>query len=410
MSNISREAILKLHSGIRMRGNTLEVHTRKKMIVDGNQVKDSAYDTIKLNDTSDTSFKKALAEAIKLKEKHNEALVPANYHSRKQGKKSITKGTLKECLDMTFKKQWENGNNVTNIKIYIRDILNYFPPTITLAEMQTDAHYNGFVNYMKKTIEERPTNNLATFNNRTTNHRLSVLRETFREAISKRMLEQSKLLNPDVRVRDMGWSNLHVIESKSKKPISREDEARIMELAYANNDEEHADAMQFLINGLGARLQFEFFDPQYNIDCIDYKHKTINFFRHKTQQWSGDLPLNNTAYNIAVKYRETAIAHKSRKLFPNVTVRSMRTFFEKYGKLLEIKNFTPYATKHTFITRLCETKTPVKVISKLAGISIETVIKYYAQETPQALREAVNSINDSNIVSLIGHNSKGLIK
>ena len=88
----------------------------------------------------------------------------------------------------------------------------------------------------------------------------------------------------------------------------------------------------------------------------------------------------------------------------------MRTFFEKYGKLLEIKNFTPYATKHTFITRLCETKTPVKVISKLAGISIETVLKYYAQETPQALREAVNSINDSNIVSFIGHNSKELIK
>ena len=120
--------------------------------------------------------------------------------------------------------------------------------------------------------------------------------------------------------------------------------------------------------------------------------------------------MNDTAYRICVKYRETAIAHKSRKLFPNVTVRSMRTFFEKYGKLLEIKDFTPYATKHTFITRLCETKTPVKVISKLAGISIETVLKYYAQETPEALREAVNSINDSNVITLMGHNSKGLIK
>ena len=56
--------------------------------------------------------------------------------------------------------------------------------------------------------------------------------------------------------------------------------------------------------------------------------------------------------------------------------------------------------------RLCETKTPVKVISKLAGISIETVLKYYAQETPEALREAVNSINDSNVVSMMGHNSR----
>lgn len=406
----SREAILKLHSGIYLRGETLAVHTRKKMIVDGKQVKDSEYDTILIKDTSDTSFKKALAEAIKLKEKHNETLVPANYHSRKNGKKTISKGTLSQCLQMTFDKQWENGNNVANIKIYMRDILNYFSPDITLEDMQTPEHYNGFVKYMQKTIEERPSNNLATFNNRSTNHRLSVLRETFREAIARRLMEQSKLLNPDLRVKDMGWSNLHVIESKSKKPISREDEAKVMDLAYANDDEEHADAMQYLINGLGARLQFEFHDDKFNIDCIDYKNKTINFFRHKTQQWSGDLPLNDTAYRICVKYRETAIAHKSRKLFPNVTVRSMRTFFEKYGKLLEIKDFTPYATKHTFITRLCETKTPVKVISKLAGISIETVLKYYAQETPEALREAVNSINDSNVITLMGHNSKGLIK
>lgn len=406
----SREAILKLHSGIYLRGETLAVHTRKKMIVDGKQVKDSEYDTILIKDTSDTSFKKALAEAIKLKEKHNEALVPANYHSRKNGKKTISKGTLSQCLQMTFDKQWEMGKNVANIKIYMRDILNYFSPDITLEDMQTPEHYNGFVKYMQKTIEERPSNNLSTYNTRSTNHRLSVLREVFREAIARRLMEQSKLLNPDLRVKSMGWDNLHVIESKSKKPISREDEARVMELAYANDDEEHADAMQYLINGLGARLQFEFHDDKFNIDCIDYKNKTINFFRHKTQQWSGDLPLNDIAYRICVKYRETAIAHKSRKLFPNVTVRSMRTFFEKYGKLLEIKDFTPYATKHTFITRLCETKTPVKVISKLAGISIETVLKYYAQETPEALREAVNSINDSNVIPLMGHNSKGLIK
>ena len=134
----SREAILKLHAGIYLRGETLAVHTRKKMIVDGEQVKDSAYDTILIKDTSDTSFKKALAEAIKLKETHNSTLVPANYHSRKNGKKSITKGTLKECLEMSFTKQWEGKGNETNIKIYIRDILNYFSTDITLEDMQTD--------------------------------------------------------------------------------------------------------------------------------------------------------------------------------------------------------------------------------------------------------------------------------
>ena len=58
----SREAILKLHSGIYLRGETLAVHTRKKMIVDGKQVTDSAYNTIKIADSSDMSFKKSLVE------------------------------------------------------------------------------------------------------------------------------------------------------------------------------------------------------------------------------------------------------------------------------------------------------------------------------------------------------------
>ena len=71
----SRQAILKLHAGIRLRGdNLLEVHTRKKMIVDGKQVTDSAYNTIKIADTSDMSFKKSLVEAIEVKAKHLEQL------------------------------------------------------------------------------------------------------------------------------------------------------------------------------------------------------------------------------------------------------------------------------------------------------------------------------------------------
>ena len=87
----SRQAILKLHAGIRLRGdNLLEVHTRKKMIVDGKQVTDSAYNTIKIADTSDMSFKKSLVEAIEVKAKHLEQLTSANYHSRKNGKKVIT--------------------------------------------------------------------------------------------------------------------------------------------------------------------------------------------------------------------------------------------------------------------------------------------------------------------------------
>jgi len=385
----SREAILKLHSGIYLRGETLAVHTRKKMIVDGEKVKDSEYDTILIKDTSDTSFKKALAEAIKLKEKHNEALVPANYHSRKNGKKTISKGTLSQCLQMTFDKQWESGKNVANIKIYMRDILNYFSPDITLEDMQTPEHYNGFVKFMQKTIEERPSNNLSTYNTRSTNHRLSVLREVFREAIARRLMEQSKLLNPDLRVKSMGWDNLKVIESKSKTIISREDEAKVMEFAYLNNDEEHADAFQFLINGLGMRLQFEF--HKFTVDDINYRNKTINFFRHKVDKYSGELPLNDVAYNICVKYRETAFAREDKKLF-------------------QIKDFTPYCTKHTFITRLCENQTPMNDICRLAGITHDTVLKYYAQTTPESLRKAVNSINDSNVISLMGHNSKGLIK
>ena len=71
-------------------------------------------------------------------------------------------------------------------------------------------------------------------------------------------------------------------------------------------------------------------------------------------------------------------------------------------------NVTPYCTKHTFITRLAENKTPPKTISKLAGVSVDTAMKYYNQVTDEGMEEAMTAlaVNSSKVVTMFGHNRK----
>ena len=67
-----------------------------------------------------------------------------------------------------------------------------------------------------------------------------------------------------------------------------------------------------------------------------------------------------------------------------MTKRKLRTLFGRYTKRLGLvgtNKITPYCTKHTFITRLAENKTPVKTISVLAGVTVETALGYYNRVT-----------------------------
>jgi len=74
--------------------------------------------------------------------------------------------------------------------------------------------------------------------------------------------------------------------------------------------------------------------------------------------------------------------------------------------------FTPYITRHTFMTKLGKNKEVPAVIANLAGVTIETAQKYYTHSNDEMQVSAIANLNgnDEDENSLIGHNSKGLIK
>ena len=87
------------------------------------------------------------------------------------------------------------------------------------------------------------------------------------------------------------------------------------------------------------------------------------------------------------------------------------------------QNFTPYTTRHTFITRLAEANVNPKVTMELAGHSvIETTLTYYTKSSSKILSNAIIALqngrkkvvddnNDSiDNNSMIGHNSRKALK
>ena len=356
-----------LPQGIRLRSDTsLAVQTRKRV----NGVVLSEYATIEIKYCKDDTmtdrqlaFNDALSQAIHVKEKQIAEMGTKGYN-----------GTLKKRV-----------KGVGTLK---------------------DVH-DGFCNFVEKRILERPKNNLQTFNTRSLNHRLSVLRCIFEHAISTNVLQRSDMLNPNPSISSMGWSNKETLESKSKDIISHQVEKEVIEDAIAMGDQEFVDAFQFLINGFGMRISEEF--CKLTVDSINFRENTINFYRNKTKKWSKSLPLNDTQIEIVNRYKESAFARADKKLFPNMTVYRLRERFDYYGKRLRLNNFTPYCTKHTYITRLAQVGTPVKTLVALAGISIGTAQKHYEQATDETMKDAMSKINQpSNISTMVGHNSKVL--
>ena len=397
---------MEIPKGIYRRGDSLQVLTRKRIKGEKKPLSISA--SVQIDEYN--SLDEAIVEAKKLKKLQKETISTNGFNNTLK-KKVRTVGILGEVIQDVLKEK-EPLASYTNHKIYAKDILEYFPRDIRLDDMQTQQHYKNFKIKMQDLILARPRNNLGSYNTRSLNKRLGFLRDIFKHALTNRLLSADKLLDssPDAIARHMGWKNEAVIETKQKNIITPQDEQDIVDEATFDGEQEFVDAFRWLLNGYGMRIEFEF--QKLTIDLIKFPRGkdtkcTINFFRNKTKKWSGDLPMNEVTKEIALRYRSVAFARADKKLFPNMTKRRLRTLFERYSKRLQL-DVTPYCTKHTFITRLAENKNPIKTISKLAGISQDTALKYYNQVTDEGMEEAMQSLeNDSSkVVSMFGHNRK----
>ena len=271
-------------------------------------------------------------------------------------KKLKAVGTLKATYDTLFLERWghsKTGNDI-NISQYAADVFSYFPSDIRLDAMQTHDYYKGFVKHCEKAITNRKANHMATVSTKTINKRLGLLRDIFRYGIAHGLLDQSKLLNPDLRITNMGWENLPITTIKKKMALTAEEERRGSDKAKEMGEHDFCDALVWL-NDTGMRQRSEFL--KFTIDNVDFKRNFVNFFRPKTNVWT-KVFLTPRAKEIALRLKDRANLREDKRVFGHFTGRSMRTLFDKYRKLCKIPDFTPYVTRHTFMTKLGKNKTP----------------------------------------------------
>jgi integrase len=399
-----------LPKGIRFRGsNALQVQSNKTTWIDGKKKVSREFTTvpIKIDNSKDyqSAFQHAMQEAMKVKMRQD-AYVASSGYGKEKVRKAFGVWTIKQAYEALFEKQWSGQKQEKNIKIYAMDLFNFFPEDTRLDDLQTEENYNGFVEFVRKQIEERPKNNLSSVSNKSINHRLMLIREICRYAIKQGMLDQSKLLNPDARKKDMGWENLPEAPSKRKRPLTEEEIQAVYDEATFEGQTEFADAFLWLVD-TGMRHQTEF--HKFTIKNVNFKDGTICFFREKTGHWSVNIPLTERCLEIAKARKELAFKRggKDGKLF-ELSNHKCRSLFDRYKKKCQLpENFTPYATRHTFITRLVEEGNPANVVMDLAGHKcIETTLSFYAQSTNKSLNNAIKSISKpKKNVSMIGHNS-----
>ena len=304
---------------------------------------------------------------------------------------------------------YDNDYKEKGVKIYSKDMFAFFPRSIRMDDMQTHEYYDDFITFMEKRILERPANNHGTFKTSSTNRRLGVIRVCIAYAIEYGLLDAKKVLNTNPNVRNFGWKNLSVVQTKDKNVLSKDDETRVIAKINELGDEEFADEYAWLID-VGMRYETEFM--KFTIKNIDYRAGTISFFREKTGNWTNNLPLSKRALEIAKRYRSVAMLRTDQRLFADLSKAKLRSLFDRFGELCEIKDHSPYITRRTFCTRLGEKSVHPAIIMDMAGHKcIETSGKYYIESTDVAKKNAMKAVHEDDFgfedeTSMMGHNSK----
>ena len=131
------------------------------------------------------------------------------------------------------------------------------------------------------------------------------------------------------------------------------------------------------------------------------------------------MPLTKRCQEIAKRQLKAAKARSDRKVFPS-SASSRKCNWDKYIRMCNFnQKFTPYTTRHTFITRLAEANVNPKTAMELAGHSvIETTLTYYTKASSKLLNNAIlaleNDRKDDSIEAevnpMMGHNSRKALK
>ena len=343
-------------------------------------------------------------------------------------------GTLGGVFQMMFMREWGQctEKQQDQVKSFYKDLEEFFTAEKKLSEFTiedidgyenqaTGELENGFKQWVAQKIIERPKNMTGTVSHNSINKRLGVLRSIQKYALSKRLLGNDQLINPDKRVKNMGIVDLPRGESKRKPALTYSEQETFLAVVAKCGVQDDWDMWAWAFD-TGMRHDGEL--DNFKIDDVDFGRKTITFWRTKTNGWSVEMPLTGRCQDILKRQRSKAQLRDDRKVFPS-TAGSRTSNWKKYIAMCNFaKHFTPYTTRHTYITRLAEADVNPKVTMELAGHScIETTLTNYTKSSSKILSNAIlkleqsrdaetndSIVNENEANSLIGHNSKRALK
>lgn len=409
----------RLPSGIRLhndKANTIIVDVSKQVQKDGKKKLLRISKTIKLgisesddDVTAKSLFEKALNEAVMLKLSMQKQIVSKGYIRTYEQKKVgvATIGGIWENYYLEEANSKTEGHN-KNIVIYYNDVVEFFTSDKKLNSF-TYEELDSFRKWLKDKILARTTNIRGTASSSSINKRLGVIRELVRLAIKHRLMNYTECLNPNPSIKNLGFEDLPRGMSTHKPVMSLKEQEKFIDTIEQSGDEVFADMITWAFH-TGMRHSTEL--NRFTIHNINFVNNKIIFWRPKTNSMSVMFPLSKRCMEIARKYREVALAREDGKLFP-FGKSFIRTRWARAIKQCGLStNYTPYCTRHTFVTRLVEEGNSDRVVADLAGHTcMETTSKYYKTSTNKLLDNAVLSLDNARDEyldsknSMIGHNS-----
>ena len=321
-----------------------------------------------------TEFEKSLAEALAVKRQMELQLNDKNFIHK------LLQNNTEPTLTSVFKNLTIQNSLQED---YYKDIIYFFGENKKLNSFSV-SEIEEFKKFLVNHIKNRKNNYRKTCSNTSINQRLGCLRIILREALKNKLIEEKDLPNPNTRVNNMGVEDLPRKHSQQKFALTKSEQKLLL-----NNTSNSFwfDLFSFAFD-TGLRHEGEL--NKIRPSDVDYGRRTIQFYRPKTGQMSVDIPLTNSAYEILNRRKQ------NNNLFFPVPISSIRNFWYKYISLCNFhKKFTPYSTRHTFITRLAEEDTNPKIAMELAGHKcIETTLKFYTHSSSKKLKEAISKLEN----------------
>ena len=414
-----------LPKGITLRrDNSLWISKYKEYHVDGEKKSKRLTETVKLdidNTMSDAKqiekFEEALGKAIKVKSQMTQRLASRSFLLTDNVKITGEAYINNLYQDLVRLKTWK-GKHGETVASYAKDILDFFKDKDILNPKLKDFHdvftLADFKEWAIVHSAKKRMNNYNSCSTNTVNKRLGLLRQLTSFAIKQRLFSLDDCIDPSAK--NFGIQDERRAESKPKPALSIAEEQQLLNTCKLREDGYWYDVIVFAID-TGVRHDGEL--NRITPDEIDYGKKNMTFFRPKTGKWS-TVPLTNRALEVVKRRREVALKNKDNRFFP-VSKSSLRHNWDKYIKLSGLSDeYTPYSTRHTFITRLVEADVSPKAVQHLAGHkSIETTLQYYTHSTNEVLENAITKLENykSNkakkvapVASMIGHNSRKVLK